>query len=508
MPTLRRQPPENSAQTELALPQRTVVQAEANMLHFPFFALHTKGLRYRKGIEVVGTKRISNESHQFNYRVTRNSDFTYPGPLSRKTHFALLSILSDPARSTIPHENPVTWAWRDLADRMRLRWSGKRTIESIKGAIASTHGVVITSNYALVHRADGGKIPLPSRRRGYHLYQEYCFHNEIMPDGRIAENNSVWLSDWYLANLNSLYSGPVNYDLWLRLNEQSPIASRVYEYLLFKFYARIPKLTINYPHFASFLPIRAEPYVSQAHLQLNCVFELLRIEDVLSNVEWTTSRGSAIQLQISPGPALTTRPALAETTSTDASFEGLTVRELLLSETSEDSLVKTFHQLWNGNINHRPLAGEHRCAKELLQRTDKDTLETILPRVVRDMKTSFPRATTFGAARTFLENELNRQTERRFREAEAAQHVQQQREDEFRTLSSKRERAARKQRLLEKWSELPESSQKRIRQQAIDRATSESIRRIIQQRSTERPAVEVLDALASETGLPRILSAD
>src|ERR1700681_1373857 len=100
--------------------------------------------------------------------------------------------------------------------------------------------------------------------------------NDTWPDGSIADRNYVWFSDWYLANLNSFYTAPIDYHLWRALNERSPIASRLYEFLLFNFAGRHPQLTINYAKLAQFLPIRVERYLSDARRQLDEAMELLQ----------------------------------------------------------------------------------------------------------------------------------------------------------------------------------------------------------------------------------------
>ena len=66
-------------------------------------------------------------------------------------------------------------------------------------------------------------------------------------DQTIADTNAVGLSQWYLDNLNALYSGPLDYNLWRSLNARSPIASRLYEFLFFKFYGGRENCTSTTP---------------------------------------------------------------------------------------------------------------------------------------------------------------------------------------------------------------------------------------------------------------------
>ena len=65
---------------------------------------------------------------------------------------------------------------------------------------------------------------------------ERSFVGTIRPDGSRVDSNGVWLSSWYLDNLNALYSAPLDHALWRAPNEKSPIASRLYEFLFFKFH--------------------------------------------------------------------------------------------------------------------------------------------------------------------------------------------------------------------------------------------------------------------------------
>src|SRR5206468_2868571 len=116
------------------------------------------------------------------------------------------------------------------------------------------------------------------------------FVNSRMPDGSIADSNYVWLADWYLANLNTLFTAPLDYDLWRYLDQRSPIASRLYEFLLLNFYSGTPLLRINYPNLAQYLPIRPEKYFSDAKRQLDPAGKLLMLMDITETVDWAKTK--------------------------------------------------------------------------------------------------------------------------------------------------------------------------------------------------------------------------
>src|SRR5437870_928054 len=76
------------------VPDRTI-KAEANLLRLPLFALHTKGLKSLDGIECRGQITRDSKTQTYVLRVSRNTASLYPGTLSRKIHFAFLSIATE-----------------------------------------------------------------------------------------------------------------------------------------------------------------------------------------------------------------------------------------------------------------------------------------------------------------------------------------------------------------------------------------------------------------------------
>src|SRR4051812_39603400 len=97
------------------------VKAEANLLRFPLFALHTKRLKTLDGIECRGRSTRDGQTQQFVFRATRNTATLYPGPLARAAHLAFLSLVTEHG---VPFRNPVSWRWRDLCRRMGVTYGG------------------------------------------------------------------------------------------------------------------------------------------------------------------------------------------------------------------------------------------------------------------------------------------------------------------------------------------------------------------------------------------------
>src|SRR5215212_9179955 len=275
-----------------------LIKAEANLLRLPLFALHTKGLRTLDGIECRGKLTRDGAVHEFTFRAFRNAGTPYPGPLARSAHLAFLSLMTERG---FPLQNPVRWSWRDLCRRMRISCSG-RTVQRLKAAIRSTKGLMISSQYALFSKGAGKLIR--TQERDLNLYDEVAFVSDLLPDGGVADANSLWLSGWYLANLNALFTAPLDYDLWRRLDERSAIASRLYEFLLLNFYGGGPVLRINYAKLAQFLPVRPERYTSDARRQLEAALGLLAAAGVIEAAEWADSKDGLGQLHFRRGRSL------------------------------------------------------------------------------------------------------------------------------------------------------------------------------------------------------------
>ncbi len=329
------------------------VKVEANLLRLPLFALHTKGLRSLDAIECRGQLTRKEVTHEFTFRAFRSTATSYPGPLARSAHLAFLSLLTERG---LPLENPITWSWRDLCRRMRITCSG-RTVERLKGAIHSTAGLYILSTHALFSKPDNKRIS--TREEGLRLYERVCFLGSELPDGRTADTNHLWLSDWYLANLNALFTAPLDYDLWLRLEDRSPIASRLYEFLLINFYSGVPVLRINYETLVQFLPIKPEQHPSQARQQLGPALKHLVAMEVIDDVAWASSRDGLAQLHFHRGKHLNAPPDRASGLPQLEEFVGsVAVEEVRTLKPPEWTVVVDFHRLWTGQEPRRPTRGE------------------------------------------------------------------------------------------------------------------------------------------------------
>ncbi len=414
------------------------IKAEANLLRLPLFALSTKGLRTLDGIECQGTITRNDETHNFLFRASRNTATLYPGPLSRAVHLAFLSLATDRG---FPLTNPISWGWRDLCRRMGISCSGREVLQ-IKAAIEATSGLSIKSQYAVYSKPDGRMIR--TQDEGLHLYERYAFIGSELPDGSIAEANYLWLSGWYLDNLNAMFTAPLDYELWRWLDRQSPIASRLYEFLLVNFYSGTPLLRINYEKLAQFLPVKLERYRSDARRQLDSAFKLLELADVIDGVAWSESKSGVALLRIERGEKLAAgriQAPLPLQLSEEDYTGTIEVKELRNLKPVEWSIVGEFYRLWSGTETHRPTKKEIEQALNLVELHGPKKAKELITRAVVKLKARWPDAKTFGAAQKYLpevaieydrdQDRLEReQQEQLRRQKERDERSQEQREQE------------------------------------------------------------------------------
>lgn len=273
------------------------------------------------------------------------------------------------------------------------------------------------------------------------------------------------LADWYLANLNALYAAPIDYAMWNRLNDQSPLSSRLYEFLLFNFSVDIDTFTINYPKLCQFLPAKVEAYASQAKEQLAQAFRLLTEEGIISGVAWKEASQGELQLQFSRGERLTdSSVATAQTAARVELFDAVTTREGTNQFSPAERLVREFHAAWSGGKERSGSPGEIDAAKQCLDLYGLDLAMDLLPKVVKRMREQFPDAKTYGATRSyFAEIHADHLKRERVIERSKAANV-----DSVVESEEQERRAIRHTRLEGVWNALPETERQTIRVAVMD----------------------------------------
>ena len=390
------------------------MRAEATLLRVPIFALAVKGSASLDGFEYRHTRKRGDRTVEAIIRTERDANTPYPGPLSRRVHMAILSLV---AEQGFPFTNPISWAWRELCRRMGLPSSGKRDGE-MKGALRATWGLKIFGLEAVDGR---------TRETWRRLYSDCEFLNEPRVDGTIADANRLWLAPWYLESLNALHSAPVDYELWKRLEKVGPLASRLYEYLLPSFYKR-DALELAYDRLAAAMPVVAESRRSHALRQFAAPLAALQSEGVIANTGWDAMKSTGRpKLILARGPILT--PALpAIAVSARASETSSVVPEVMEDPEAPARLASEFYRLLGKDL--RPLRSDLAVARGLISKYGLAEASDRLPDSVRRLKARFRNAETMGALVRYFEESV--------RDAEASRRDAARRAQEDTTAAANR----------------------------------------------------------------------
>jgi hypothetical protein len=381
---------------------RRILRAEATLLRVPIFALAIKGSASLDGFEFRHSRRRGERTVESVIRTERDEKTPYPGPLSRRVHMAVLSMVTERG---FPFENPVAWTWRELCRRMGLPNSGRRDAE-LKAALRATWGLKIFGMAAV----DGQGRARESWRR---LYAECEFLNEHRADGSVADANRLWLAPWYLDSLNALHSAPVDYALWKRLEQVGPLASRLYEYLIPAFYKR-EALEVAYDRLAAAMPVVAESRRSHAVRQFTPALRALEAEGILAGSGWDAMKGTGRpKLLLTRGPRLApSGPGVATETGTGTDTAG--AASALDSGPDPEAparLANEFYRILGKD--HRPLRSDLAVARDLIDRYGTVEARERLPDAVRRLKARFRNAETMGALVRYFEESCRESRRRR-----------------------------------------------------------------------------------------------
>jgi len=260
---------------EIILPE--IIKSEVNLLLLPFFTLERKDKRLK--IEVKDKEKIS--GIKIFWKVSADPEYGYPGPFDREVHKAIEQIATEIIKRNSVIKNPIQFSIYELCKRMGIK--GGRNYQQIRKALERIQTTTIKSVGTFYSKEDKRWI-----EDIFHLYDRVVFKGKELPNSEIADDNYLFLGSWYLQNLNSRYTKPIDYSYWRSL--KSKIASRLYEILGVKFYGVRNKkgcdITYKYTTLCKLLPLNPYKYISQAKRQLNSGNDELKDTGFISEYRW------------------------------------------------------------------------------------------------------------------------------------------------------------------------------------------------------------------------------
>ncbi len=279
---------------KIILPE--IIKSETNLLVLPFFALERKDKRLKTEYKEIG--KGENQGKEISWSVSANPEYGYPGPFDREVHKAIEQIITEIIKRDGVIKNPIQFSIYDLCNRMKITSSGGKNYRRVKKTLEKIQMTGIKSVGTFYSKGDKQWI-----EDIFSLYDRVIFTGKKLPDNKIAENNYLFLGNWYLQNLNSRYTKPIDYTYWRSL--ESKIASRLYEILGVKFYGirdrKDYSIRYKYSTLCQLLPLIPYRYISQAKRQLNSGNDELKDTGFISKYEWSENRKKNWLISYWPG---------------------------------------------------------------------------------------------------------------------------------------------------------------------------------------------------------------
>jgi len=257
-----------------------IVKSEINFLSFPFFCLAKSELRNTDSITYENTVQRGDEKVDIYWRVTGHIDLGIPGPFDKEVHRAIEALIT---KSGFPVLNPIPFTLNKLCRILEVHPGGPIK-QRIKDSLIRMTMAGIESRQAFYTKAEKRWI-----EEYFHLYDHVIFKGKSRPDTHeIADTNYLFLSKWYLDNLNAYYIKVLDYDFYRDLN--TPTDKRFYEILSLKFYgifqAGVPFIRFRYSTLCKLFPLSRQLYRSLARQQLNPSFKRLKKKGFLRKIAW------------------------------------------------------------------------------------------------------------------------------------------------------------------------------------------------------------------------------
>jgi hypothetical protein len=260
-------------------PQR-VVRIEKNLNSLGFFS-STASKGKRKQEKVITFARELPGGIKTEARATiLGTSAGLPNTADLDKYLAFQLIVAELRKRHGIVSNPIGFTTYQLLRLLGLKPTGKRYAE-VDGWLDRMAGTLIKSEGAVYFARTRRYM-----RDRFHVFEKVYTVGQQMPDGRVAEQNWVFLSDWQLENLNHGYVLPITLEHYQQL--RSDIAKNMVPLLYMWFYASRRPFQKRYGEICQHLNIRIWQQISRAREQFSPALNELQEIGYLS--EWELCR--------------------------------------------------------------------------------------------------------------------------------------------------------------------------------------------------------------------------
>src|ERR1039457_6021765 len=194
------------------LPTPEFVKVEKNLASLGFFTPSSKRLRNATEKSFTVTTVTDGKRLELKGTIIPSAKYGLPITADQDKWIALCKILTDILRKEGRVTNPIAFTSAEILRLLRKhRHSGKnyREVEEWLDVLFSTtifsEGVVYLANE---------KRRVKDRFR---VFERAVSFGKELPDGKTADKNYVWFSDWQLQNINSNHLLPIDIEAYRQL---------------------------------------------------------------------------------------------------------------------------------------------------------------------------------------------------------------------------------------------------------------------------------------------------
>ena len=194
------------------LPTTEFVKVEKNLASLGFFTPSSKRLRNSQEKSFTITTVADGKRMELKGTIIPSAKYGLPITADQDKWIALCKILNDIMQKEGVVTNPISFTSADILRLLhKHRHSGKnyREVEEWLDVLFSTtifsEGVVYLANE---------KRRVKDRFR---VFERAISFGKELPDGKLADKNYVWFSDWQLQNINSNHLLPIDLEAYRQL---------------------------------------------------------------------------------------------------------------------------------------------------------------------------------------------------------------------------------------------------------------------------------------------------
>lgn len=270
---------ENSVDTNQSLTEPEFVRMEKNIAAFGFFTPTSKRSKGTPPKIIKFSRIIDGNRAEAKVTIAGNILYGMPTTADQDKYLAFQKILERIKKENGKIENPISFTSAELLQLLGHSDGGAnfKEIEEWCDVMASTY---IKSEGA-VWIAGKKKFASDS----FVIFQRVRRTGQELDDGTTADRNYIWLSDWYLENINAHYLLPIDFETYKQLKNN--IAKALIPLLQIWLYASRGQGVFEkrYDEICQILNIRQYSYPSKIKEKLSPSFNELIEQDYLSNWE-------------------------------------------------------------------------------------------------------------------------------------------------------------------------------------------------------------------------------